>query len=62
MKANCDFCKKDFKKGHLCWCEFCSKPHPMCNPCYREGMKNGTIVDKVVKRNNITDKNKERYT
>ena len=51
----CDFCDKEFQKGsgHLCWCADCSKKHPMCNPCYVEGIKKGTIK--------ATPKNKMNY-
>ena len=41
----CDFCDKEFVKGtgHLCWCDKCSKKHPMCDPCYKEALKDNTI-------------------
>lgn len=60
---DCDFCNMPFEKGtgHLCWCKDCSKVHPMCNPCYEECIENGTIVDKVIKRNSVTPENMEKY-
>ena len=41
----CDFCHMEFVKGkgHMCWCEECSKKHPMCNPCYKEALHEGMI-------------------
>ena len=48
----CDFCNKPFEKGsgHLCFCSECSAKglpdkHPMCNPCYQEAIKDGSIKD-----------------
>jgi hypothetical protein len=64
MEVECDFCHNMFerKTGHLCWCNECSKPHPMCNVCYEKGKKGGDIVDVKIPRNSITDENKEKYS
>lgn len=48
--------------NHLCWCDECSKPHPMCDKCYKIGIGSGHVVDCVIPRKSITDKNKEKYT
>ena len=59
---HCDFCDKDFEKGHKCWCKECNKPHPMCNKCYKEAIDSGAVIDKVIPRNSMTETNKEKYT
>ncbi len=62
--VECDFCHNEYikGKGHMCWCDECSKPHPMCDKCYQEAKKEGIIVDKDIPMNSINNKNKERYT
>ena len=61
---DCESCDEPFKRGtgHLCWCGECSRPHPMCNDCYKEGKKQGNIIDKPRLRNFISEKNMEKYT
>ena len=44
MNKHCDFCDKDFEKGHLCWCRECNKPHPMCNKCYVDASDKGLVI------------------
>lgn len=60
--VECDFCHEFFVKGkgHLCWCPECSKPHPMCNSCYKKGKGGGDVVDVKIPRNSII--NREKYT
>jgi hypothetical protein len=64
MEVECDFCNKMFVRasGHLCWCEECSKPHPMCNVCYELAKDDGDIVDADIPRNSISEENKQRYS
>lgn len=57
--VNCDFCEKDFIKGtgHMCWCDECSKGHPMCNDCFIENKKSGKIRVTPTNRNHISESN-----
>ena len=48
----CKFCGEPFERGtgHLCFCPECAAKdlpakHPMCDPCYQEAVKDGTIKD-----------------
>lgn len=57
--VKCDFCDKEFIKGrgHLCWCQECSKQHPMCDPCYKKALSQDLIKDtpeNVMKYNDHT--------
>jgi len=58
----CDFCFHEFKSGsgHLCWCEECSKKHPMCNKCYNEAIRNGQIRNTPQNRMRYNDSTLEK--
>jgi len=51
----CDCCGTGFIKGtgHLCLCSHCDKKHPLCNECYKAGMKAGNIKPNNYKVNQI---------
>ena len=33
----------------MCWCKECNKPHPLCDECYKQAKKDGTIIDKEIR-------------
>ena len=59
----CDFCGEFFERGtgHMCWCPDCSVPHPMCDECYKENKKEGTVKDKKVYIGDVDERNKEKW-
>ena len=60
--VQCDFCEHDFISGtgHMCWCQDCSEKHPMCNDCFVENLKNGSIKVTPANRNHISEVNLKR--
>jgi len=62
--SNCDFCGETYIKwkGHTCWCSECSKGHPMCDPCYKKNLANGSIKVSPQNRNNISASNLKKMT
>ena len=51
--TKCDKCHKHIDVGHNAWCKECNKPHPICDDCYEEGIKNGTLTNT---KHSINDK------
>jgi len=54
----CDCCDEFYERGtgHLCKCPKCKKVHPLCNDCYLDGKKKGSIIDKDIDIHEIDPK------
>ena len=58
----CFCCNNPFerKTGHLMMCPDCEGKHPLCKPCYLSLKKEGKIIDKDYKREDLNERIRDK--